>query len=128
MASSWLSRSGDHQGHGSASCHSHLLRELVQFLFNSSAMSKAAVRTMRIIALPLSSARGSKSKTILDTYYHFVTAPPHVSDSAKLSWPAWGIGKAQGIWTDFGKAKKGSWKVRCAVIKPRKIFAHTSCS
>lgn len=77
-----------------------------------------AKRSLRIFALPLSkqsvtaSTIGSgKGNTVLNTYYHFVTAPPSGVDQGDLSLLSRLTGKVTGIWTGWGKAASGSWRV-----------------
>lgn len=65
-------------------------------------------RSMRIIALPLTTASRSPNHEHL-TYYHFVTPPPK-QDRGK-DWSRWIGVKATEIWAGFGKAPEGTWKV-----------------
>ena len=71
-----------------------------------------AMRTMRIIALPLAPAAPSASASAVPehlTYYHFVTS----TDSKKsASWLNWAVAKASDLWAGLGKAEEGTWKVR----------------
>jgi len=80
-------------------------------------MSRAQ-RSLRIFALPLSkqSVAGTttgtgKAKTVLNTYFHFVTAPPSEVEQGNSNLISRATEKAANIWTDWGKAKPGTWKV-----------------
>ena len=80
-------------------------------------MSKAQ-QSLRIFALPLSkqgvagTTGAGKARTVLNTYYHFVTAPPSEVEQGKdPSLISRATEKATGIWADWGKAKPGTWKV-----------------
>lgn len=65
-------------------------------------------RSMRIIALPLTTASTSPKQERL-IYYHFVTPPP--KDDRGKDWSRWLGVKAAEIWAGFGRAPEGNWKV-----------------
>jgi hypothetical protein len=110
-------------------------------------VQKAGMRSMRIIALPLTrpiprrkasppqSQPVSPSTVEADsipspkalTYYHVQLSP---SPTAKIDlstipslWQydgsvvKWMSEKAAAVWAGFGKAPEGSWKVRCACVR-----------
>lgn len=70
--------------------------------------------TMRIIALPLTTARRAPIPGPL-TYYHFQTPPPP-EDAKRGGVVKWASKKASDLWAGFGKAKEGTWKVRARVV------------
>ena len=75
-------------------------------------MSKAVTSVlnpnrMRIIALPLTSR---SSSTGLHTFYHFQT-PLENSSKGGSNILKRVIGKVSEVWTGFGKAEEGSWRV-----------------
>ena len=75
-------------------------------------LARAATRSMRIVALPLTppckpTASGRPATEHL-TYYHFIT-PPDTRNAN--SWSKWVIGKASDLWAGLGKAPEGNWKV-----------------
>lgn len=80
-------------------------------------MSRAQ-RSLRIFALPLSkqgatgtTAGTGKAKAVLNTYYHFVTSLPLGAEQKNPSLISRVTEKAENIWTGWGKAKPGTWKV-----------------
>ena len=70
-----------------------------------------ARRSMRIIALPLTSATRTPGPSYAGqlTYYQFMT-PPRKEE--KNNWMHWVTGKAADLWAGFGNAKETHWKVR----------------
>lgn len=75
-------------------------------------------RTLRIFALPLSkqsvagTTTGSgKAKTVLNTYFHFVTSSPSEVEQGNPSLISRVTEKVTNMWAGWGKAKPGSWKV-----------------
>ena len=74
------------------------------------AVPPVARRSMRIIALPLTTAKRKPNGIHSHlTYYHFVTPPPN--NETKQTWANWATSKASDIWAGFGKAPEGHWKV-----------------
>lgn len=80
-------------------------------------MSKAQ-RSLRIFALPLSKQRATgvttgteKAKVVLNTYYHFVTSLPLGTEEKNPTLISRATEKATNMWTGWGKAKPGTWKV-----------------
>ena len=88
---------------------------------------------MRVIALPLSRVKispgaklglsGSNANTLL-VFYHFDLLSPCGGRSLKdLSWHKKVLGglmnKAADLWTNLGKAPKGTWKVGVFLSKLR---------
>ncbi|PSR71977.1 hypothetical protein PHLCEN_2v12187 [Hermanssonia centrifuga] len=71
-----------------------------------------AKRSMRIIALPLTTASRTPDSAASGhlTYVHFVTPPPKEEEGT--NWLKWTTGKAADLWAGFGKAEDGTWKVR----------------
>ena len=81
-------------------------------------MSKAQ-RSLRIFALPLSKQRATgittgtgKAKVALNTYYHFETSLPPEAEEKNPTLISRVTEKVTSIWTGWGKAKPGTWKVR----------------
>lgn len=79
----------------------------------------AAKRSLRIFALPLSkqsvartSAGSGQGRTVLNTYYHFVTASPSDVDQGNPSLLSRLAEKATSTWDGWGKAAPGTWKNR----------------
>jgi len=78
-----------------------------------------AKRSLRIFALPLSkqsvtaSTLGTSSgRTTLNTYYHFVTAPPSEVDQGQPNSLSRLTEKVTSTWVGWGKATPGSWRVK----------------
>ncbi|KAI0784780.1 mitochondrial K+-H+ exchange-related-domain-containing protein [Abortiporus biennis] len=76
-------------------------------------------RSMRIIALPLTTASRTGTHDHL-TYYHFVTPRPK-EEKGKTNWSKWAAQKAAEIWAGFGKADEGHWKRRTFIYGERLI-------
>lgn len=81
--------------------------------------------SLRIFALPLSkqSVTGittgtGRGRTVLNTYYHFVTTPPSEADQGTPSLISRVTDRATGMWDDWGKAAPGTWKVGTLRIAP----------
>ena len=70
----------------------------------------ASAAQMRILALPLTSGSVSNGKYV---YYH-VEMPPRKpeKEEARPSLIQRATGKVVELWSNFGKAPDGSWKVR----------------
>ena len=70
------------------------------------------VARLRIIAVPLTSASRSARQQFV--FYNFQTPPPDasrpISDLQKV------VNKASDLWSGFGRAEEGSWKVRGLVF------------
>jgi hypothetical protein len=91
----------------------------------SLAKTGPVMRSMRIIALPLTRPRRTavlvkpmnaprnkhQPADAVLTYYHFQVTQKHAMTGGLVNWAT---GKAANIWANFGKAAQGSWKVRCA--------------
>ena len=71
-----------------------------------------AVARMRILALPLTSGASSSG---LHTFYHFQTPPPSPSKT-QPSVIKTAMGKVVSVWTGFGKAPEGTWKVNIDLL------------
>lgn len=73
-----------------------------------------AVRSLRIIALPLTRKPLSFKNALQDThpliYYHFQTPP--VQEAARKGAIAWMTRTVTNAWSNFGKAPEGSWKLK----------------
>lgn len=75
-----------------------------------------AKRSLRIFALPLSKQTVTNTSTghgraVLNTYYHFVTAPPPNVIQGKPGLISRATDMATNTWDGWGKAAPGTWKV-----------------
>jgi len=75
-------------------------------------------RSMRIIALPLTTASRNATHEHL-TYYHFVL--PRGKDENQNSWSHWVSSKATELWAGFGRADEGTWKRKTFVYGERLV-------
>ncbi|KAI0755382.1 mitochondrial K+-H+ exchange-related-domain-containing protein [Daedaleopsis nitida] len=72
-------------------------------------VARSATRSLRVIALPLTSYCKVDGKAVEPlTYYHFVTPP---EDKKANTWINWGVAKASDMWANLGKAPEGNWKI-----------------
>jgi hypothetical protein len=77
-------------------------------------MSLPALRSMRIIALPLVRPSPSSSSKNILTYYHFQIhdkGKGKGKDGGLSGIVKWATDKASDTWANFGKGKEGSWQV-----------------
>ncbi|KAI0755374.1 mitochondrial K+-H+ exchange-related-domain-containing protein [Daedaleopsis nitida] len=80
---------------------------------------RSATRSMRVIALPLTSQYRVDGKLVEPlTYYHFVTPP---EDKKANTWMNWGAAKASDMWANLGKAPEGNWKRRAFLYGERLV-------
>lgn len=94
-------------------------------LFHPRRPMSGAQHSLRIFALPLSkqgvtgiTTGARRSRTVLNTYYHFVTTPPSEADQGSSSLISKATDRVTGMWTDWGKAAPGTWKVGILTFHP----------
>lgn len=88
-------------------------------LFDPPRPMSRAKHSLRIFALPLSKQSAANTTTgtrnargVLNTYYHFETTSSPEVNQGNPSLISRATDKAASIWTGWGKAAPGTWKVR----------------